>query len=89
MKTVVDEAGRIQLPEVVRTQLGVKPGDEVILEDRAGEWVLKPANTQTGLCWEGTVLVHKGMSMTSGTIEDVIDQGRNDRFRLVTDGFMP
>jgi len=87
VKTVVDEAGRIQLPEDVRTQLGVKPGDEVVLEERAGEWILRSANTQTGLCWEGNVLVHKGTSITSATIEDLIDDARNERFRQLTEGF--
>jgi AbrB family looped-hinge helix DNA binding protein len=86
VKTIVDEAGRIQLPEAVRTQLGVKSGDEVVLEERAGEWVLKSANTVTGLSWEGNVLVHKGASMTSATIEDVIDQARNERFHELTEG---
>jgi bifunctional DNA-binding transcriptional regulator/antitoxin component of YhaV-PrlF toxin-antitoxin module len=87
VKTIVDEIGRIQLPELVRTRLGVKPGDEVVLEEHAGEWILKSANTQTGLLWEGNVLVHKGMSMTSATIEDSIDEDRDERFRHLTRGF--
>jgi bifunctional DNA-binding transcriptional regulator/antitoxin component of YhaV-PrlF toxin-antitoxin module len=87
MKTIVDEIGRIQLPELVQAQLGLKPGDEVVLEQRAGEWVLKSAHTQTGLFWEGNVLVHKGMSMTNATVEDSIDEDRNERFRHLTHGF--
>jgi AbrB family looped-hinge helix DNA binding protein len=89
MKAVVDEAGRIQLPEDVRVQLGVKAGDEVVLEARAGEWVLKSAHATSGLAWEGTVLVHKGTSMPSATIEDLIDDTRNERFRRLTEGFTP
>ena len=87
MKTIVDDAGRIQLPDDVRRQLGVKPGDEVVLEARAGEWVLKSAHTKTGLSWEGNVLVHKGVSASSPTIEELLDQARNDRFRQLTEGF--
>ena len=86
MKTVVDDAGRIQLPKDVREQLGIKPGDEVVLEERAGEWVLKPAHANTGLAWEGNVLVHKGTSMTSATIDDAIDEARVDRFLQLTEG---
>jgi AbrB family looped-hinge helix DNA binding protein len=86
MKTIVDEAGRIHLPDDVRTQLGVKPGDEVVLEERAGEWILKSAHTQTGLSWEGNVLVHKGTSITSATIEDLIDADRDERFRHLSEG---
>jgi AbrB family looped-hinge helix DNA binding protein len=86
VKTIVDEAGRIHLPDEVRTQLGIKPGDEVVLEERAGEWVLKSAHTQTGLCWEGNVLVHKGTSLTSATIQALIDEDRDERFRQLTEG---
>jgi AbrB family looped-hinge helix DNA binding protein len=87
MKAVVDEAGRIQLPEDVRVQLGVKPGDEVVLEARAGEWVLRSAHARSGLAWEGPVLVHKGTSMTGATIDGLIDDARNERFRQLTEGF--
>jgi bifunctional DNA-binding transcriptional regulator/antitoxin component of YhaV-PrlF toxin-antitoxin module len=87
MKAVVDEAGRIQLPEDVLVQLGVKAGDEVVLEARAGEWVLRSAHARSGLAWEGTVLVHRGTSRTSATIEDLIDDARNERFRQLTEGF--
>lgn len=88
MKTIMDEVGRIQLPEDVRTHLGVKPGDEVVLEERAGEWVLKSAHAQTGLSWEGNVLVHRGLSGTSVTIEELIDEDRDERFRHLTKGFI-
>jgi AbrB family looped-hinge helix DNA binding protein len=87
MKTIVDEAGRIQLPEDVRAQLGVKPGDELELEARAGEWVLKSAHAKMGLAWEGNVLVHKGTSLTSAAIEDLIDESRNERFGKLSEGF--
>jgi AbrB family looped-hinge helix DNA binding protein len=89
MKTVIDESGRIQLPEDVRTQLGVKAGDEILLEERAGEWVLKSANTDTGLSWEGNVLVHKGTSTVSAAIEDLIEQARDERFRQLCQGMTP
>ena len=43
MKTLLDDAGRIQLPVSVQTQLGVKPGDELTLEEENGNWLIKPA----------------------------------------------
>ena len=63
MKTLLDDAGRIQLPDFVQAQLGVKPGDEVALEEANGIWLLKavvlssassPAKTAEGedLNWE-------------------------------------
>lgn len=48
MKTLLDEAGRMQLPVAVQTQLGVKPGGELTLEQENGNWLIKavglPAN---------------------------------------------
>jgi antitoxin PrlF len=40
---VVSGRGQITLPAVLRKRLGIRPGDVVILEDRGGEIVLKPA----------------------------------------------
>jgi bifunctional DNA-binding transcriptional regulator/antitoxin component of YhaV-PrlF toxin-antitoxin module len=42
MKTLVDDVGRIQLPQAVQTKLGVKPGDELALQEENGQWMLKP-----------------------------------------------
>jgi len=74
MKMVLDDAGRIQLPQDVQARLGVRPGDEVVLEGRAGEWVLRPAKAEAGLSWEGNVLVHKGTNRTSASVEDLRDE---------------
>jgi AbrB family looped-hinge helix DNA binding protein len=89
MVTVVDEAGRIQLPEDVRAQFGVGPGDPVILEPRAGEWVLKSVHATTALAWEGNVLVHKGTSLPGAAVECLIDQARDERFRQLAEGLLP
>ncbi len=40
---VVSGRGQITLPAALRKRLGIRPGDVVILQDRAGEIVLKPA----------------------------------------------
>ena len=42
MKTLLDDAGRIQLPVSVQTQMGIKPGDELTLEEVNGKWLIKP-----------------------------------------------
>ena len=39
---VVSNRGQITLPARVRTRLGIKGGDVVILEDRSTELVLRP-----------------------------------------------
>ena len=40
---VVSSRGQITLPAGFRKRLGIKPGGVVILEDRDGELVVKPA----------------------------------------------
>ena len=47
MKTVLDDAGRIELPDFVRAQLGVKPGDVLSLEEVNGKWLIKPAGSSS------------------------------------------
>lgn len=42
MKALLDSAGRISLPDSVQAQLGVKPGDELALEEEHGRWFIKP-----------------------------------------------
>ena len=46
MRTFVDDAGRIQLPDLVQAQLGVKPGDELAWEEENGRWFLGPARAR-------------------------------------------
>jgi AbrB family looped-hinge helix DNA binding protein len=86
MKTTIDEAGRIELPVDLRTQLGVNPGDELELEQRAGEWVIRSSRADSGLCWEGNVLVHKGRTTGRATIDDVVEQVRSERLDQLSEG---
>ncbi|MCP4408783.1 MAG: AbrB/MazE/SpoVT family DNA-binding domain-containing protein [Gammaproteobacteria bacterium] len=40
---IVSSRGQITLPATLRKRLGIKPGDVIIMEDRNGEIILKPA----------------------------------------------
>jgi hypothetical protein len=60
------------------------PGDEIVIEERAGEWIIKAAQGESGLAWEGNVLVHRGRMATGATIEELIDEAREDRFGQLT-----
>ena len=42
MKTFLDDTGRIVLPGLMQAQLGVKPGDELTLEEKNGKWFIQP-----------------------------------------------
>lgn len=84
MKTTLDHAGRIELPHAVQTQLGVKAGDELLLENHAGHWVLRAARDQAGLCWRGNVLVHEGVC--SQPVDQVLSQIREERVERLSEG---
>lgn len=49
MTTSLDEFGRILLPQGVRSQLGIKPGDKLALEEVNGEWLLRPVTDVAGI----------------------------------------
>jgi AbrB family looped-hinge helix DNA binding protein len=40
---IVSSRGQVTLPAALRRRLGIAPGDVLIVDDRAGELVLKPA----------------------------------------------
>ena len=48
MKALIDERGRVELPDFVRTQLGVKPGDTLSLDEQDGKWFLQPVTRSPG-----------------------------------------
>ena len=83
MKATIDREGRIALAKELQAQLGVQPGDEVVLENQHGAWVIKSAGTDTGLCHEGNVLVHRGRSPAPS---DELLAVREERLRQLSTG---
>jgi bifunctional DNA-binding transcriptional regulator/antitoxin component of YhaV-PrlF toxin-antitoxin module len=63
MKATIDGDGRIELGSELQSQLGVQPGDDVLLEKQGNEWVIKSAKSANGLCMEGNILVHRGTAL--------------------------
>ena len=61
MRATIDSEGRVTLGRELQSQLGLRPGDEVMIEYHGGEWVIKLAKPDTGLAYEGNVLVHRGV----------------------------
>lgn len=81
MKVTIDPAGRITLDESVQQHLGLKPGDQVILEPHDGHCTLRPAEPKAGLRLEGNVLVHHGNGIVSA---DPVASLREDRWSTLT-----
>ena len=88
MKTTLDSQGRVQLPGEIQTQLGVKPGDAVILESQPDQCVIRPDRTESGesgLCWKENILVHQGV--TAASTDACIRQARDERLDHLSEGF--
>ncbi len=66
-------------------QFGAEPGDEVFLERRGDEWVLRVAKLPMGLVRDGERLVHRGVSLISA--EESLEELRNERFDQLSEGF--
>jgi bifunctional DNA-binding transcriptional regulator/antitoxin component of YhaV-PrlF toxin-antitoxin module len=77
MNVIVDPSGRIELPDVLRAQWGLKSGDEIVIEEENGRWVIKPARQAEPLQWEGNVLVHNGVLLANDA--EILDQIRRER----------
>ena len=83
MKAIIDDEGRIVLNKDQQSELGVQPGDEVVLEKQGSSWVIKPANSNIGLSHEGNVLVHRG---TSAANMDPVEAARDERMEELSQG---
>jgi bifunctional DNA-binding transcriptional regulator/antitoxin component of YhaV-PrlF toxin-antitoxin module len=57
MLATIDQEGRIALGPELQTQLGVHPGDAVLLEQRDGEWVIKAATPEIPIAAEEAELL--------------------------------
>ena len=63
MNAIVDPSGRIELPDALRAQWGLKSGDRIVIEEENGRWVIKPAAGAEPVRWEGNILVHDGVPL--------------------------
>ena len=77
MNVTVDPSGRIELPDALRAQLGLKSGDRLVIEPENGCWVIRPAQGTEPLRWEGNVLVHDGVLLAGAM--DTLDEIRRER----------
>lgn len=84
MRATIDRKGRIVLGRELQSLLGVKPGDDVLVERSGEEWIIKPTKPESGLCLEGNVLVHRGILAASNN--DPLADLRDERFEQLKEG---
>jgi hypothetical protein len=81
---MIDQDGRISLNKELQKQLGLQPRDEIIFEPCSNGWIIKAAHSQTGLSWEGNVLVHQGVCITPP--EQMMSEIREERIEHLVKG---
>ncbi|OGW17714.1 MAG: hypothetical protein A2072_07655 [Nitrospirae bacterium GWC1_57_7] len=82
MKTTLDKFGRLVVPKDIRDRLGLRPGDEIEIEEHGREVVLKPADDIVPLQMKDGVLVFTGAS--TGDIEGSVSAGRDEHIRRLS-----
>ncbi|MHB8976180.1 MAG: AbrB/MazE/SpoVT family DNA-binding domain-containing protein [Trichloromonadaceae bacterium] len=71
---VVSSRGQITLPAGIRKRLGIKPGAVVILEDRDGELVIRPAAVVA-------VEMYSDRQIAEWDADDQLAQGEREEIR--------
>jgi AbrB family looped-hinge helix DNA binding protein len=88
MRTIIDDTGKLEIPEEIRQQAGIRPGTELDVRWHNGRIEIETAPTQITLVRKGRFLVAvaetDGARLTSETVEDIrqaIYQEREESLR--------
>ena len=65
---VIDSAGRILLPKMLRDELRIGPGDSLELESDAGQITLRLSATEARLSQKDGIWVHRGGGSVSAKL---------------------
>lgn len=80
----IDEAGRVELPEDIRTRLDIKTGDLVTMTELNGGVILLPRieAVRRALDEVGAALLESG-----ATLDDMLESGREIRGELLKERY--
>jgi len=79
--TKIDQFGRVLIPKSIRTDLGLRPGAELVIEDGENEIVLRPVDDDVPLKDEDGILVFTGKA--TGDLTETLRIQRDERLRKV------
>lgn len=79
---MLDKAGRVVIPKMVRDELQLEPGDALELESEGASVILRPARTSTPLRKERGVWVFRsGRKITAAVTRKALLENRAGRDR--------
>lgn len=81
METTLDKFGRVVIPKEIRDDLGLKPGEVLMVEKFDDEVILKPLREETPIKVKEGVLVYSGTA--TGNIIEAVRAHREERIRKV------
>jgi AbrB family looped-hinge helix DNA binding protein len=77
---IVDKAGRVVLPKLVRDKLQLSAGDSLELESSEGQIVLRPVRgTAQMRMRDGIWVFRTGQPISAASVNETIQQVRNER----------
>lgn len=82
MQTKVDKFGRIVIPQAIREDSGLKPGDALEVSWTGTEIRIRPAHEESGLLIREGILVYEAKSEGSG-VESALEDDRLRRMRKI------
>jgi AbrB family looped-hinge helix DNA binding protein len=82
METTLDRFGRVVIPKEIRDALGLKPGEQLKIEQTDDEVVLKPLREESPIKMKDGVLVYAGTA--TGNLMEAVRAHREERLRRVS-----
>jgi AbrB family looped-hinge helix DNA binding protein len=80
IKVSLDRAGRVVLPKLLREQMHLAPGDDLLVENEGDRITLRPIRAEALLKKEHGIWVYQGES-SDLSIPKLIDEEREKRLR--------
>ena len=77
----LNQSGYLQIPEIIRQQLGLNNESKLSLEVQDGKLILNPIKEETSLYYEGHVLVSDVELLTDANT--IIEELKNERMNQV------
>jgi len=81
METTLDRFGRIVIPKKIRNDFNLNPGDQIRIEEREQDIILKLVEGEPNLHWKEGVLVFSGVPI--GDLGDALEKHREDRVKIL------
>jgi AbrB family looped-hinge helix DNA binding protein len=80
VRLIIDKAGRVVIPKLLREELNLEPGDFLEMESAGEQITLRPVRGTGPLTKEhGVWVFHAGQPLPASVTDDMLQQIREDR----------